>query len=95
MTAHSTGLGQVFFDCFPPEGLPTWSPEGAQRAATAWRPGGAPGNAAICGPSCLGWQDGASCAVFCWTGSLSPGKVFLDTIQPVCLCNDPTPPSWN
>jgi hypothetical protein len=87
---HQTGLGPTFLDCFPAG----YSAESALRAARAWRPGGFAGNGVICAGDCVTWSDGSACASFCWSGAIQ-GRVFLETIQPVCTCNAAAPGSWN
>jgi hypothetical protein len=85
--AHSTGLGQVWFDCQP---LQTYDEAQAKAAGTAWRDVGSFTPAYCGGTTCVDRTSGFNeCARWCYSGSLA-GYVYNDPAGGlVCLCPDP------
>jgi len=81
-TVHSTGLGQTYFSC---NATGAHSQTDAEAAAQAWAPAGTAG-VPDCGFPCIGRISGASCAVWCPTGSNLAGLVGLNPLSAVCLC---------
>ncbi len=92
-TAHSNGLGQLFFDCNP---LGTHNLDSARAAAHAWNASGTEVNPlSLACTSCVGWLTNDACSVWCWGSDPLGGHVNLDTISVACLCPGTGSPAWN